>query len=71
MEKRYEQWCELRGDALEPVLASGAVALLDAQWIISHAEASGVLSHRQTLPEEAFLSLADPSPTSSRRPARV
>ena len=58
-ERRYEQWCELRGDALEPILASGAVALLDAQWIISHAEARGVLTRRQALPKEAFLSLAD------------
>ncbi|EOD32288.1 hypothetical protein EMIHUDRAFT_364631, partial [Emiliania huxleyi CCMP1516] len=52
-------WRKLGGGDLEPVLASGAVALLDAQWIISHAEAGGVLAHRQALPEEAFLSLAD------------
>ena len=58
-EEKLERWRELGGDALEPVLASGAVALLDARWIISHAEAGGVLTHRQALPEEAFLSLAD------------
>ena len=52
-------WRTKGGADLEPVLASGAVALLDAQWIISHAEAGGVLNHRQALPEEAFLSLAD------------
>ncbi|EOD29108.1 hypothetical protein EMIHUDRAFT_365906 [Emiliania huxleyi CCMP1516] len=52
-------WRKLGGDALEPVLASGAVALLDAQWIIRHAEAGGVLNNRQALPKEAFLSLAD------------
>ena len=56
---KLKKWRELGGDALEPVLASGAVALLDAQWIISHAEAGGVLNHRQALPKEAFLSLAD------------
>ena len=38
---KLKKWRELGGDALEPVLASGAVALLDAQWIISHAEAGG------------------------------
>ena len=32
-------WRTKGGGDLEPVLASGAVALLDAQWIISHAEA--------------------------------
>ncbi|EOD25248.1 hypothetical protein EMIHUDRAFT_206463 [Emiliania huxleyi CCMP1516] len=52
-------WRKFGGGDLESVLASGAVALLDAQWIISHAEAGGVLSHRQALPKEAFLSLAD------------
>ncbi|EOD20511.1 hypothetical protein EMIHUDRAFT_101855 [Emiliania huxleyi CCMP1516] len=58
-EEKLEKWRELGGDDLEPVLASSAFALLDAQWIISHAEAGGVLAHRQALPEEAFLSLAD------------
>jgi len=58
-EDKLELWRKLGGGDLEPVLASGAVAPLDAQWIISHAEAGGVLTHRQALPEEAFLSLAD------------
>ena len=58
-EERLVAWRKLGGGDLERVLASGAVALLDAQWIISHAEAGGVLNHRQALPEEAFLSLAD------------
>ena len=58
-EEKLMLWRSLGGGDLERVLESGAVALLDAQWIISHAEAGGVLSHRQALPEEAFLSLAD------------
>ena len=58
-EEKLELWREHGGGDLEPVLASGAVAVLDAQWVISHAEAGGVLTHRQALPEEAFLSLAD------------
>ncbi|EOD05722.1 hypothetical protein EMIHUDRAFT_460178 [Emiliania huxleyi CCMP1516] len=56
---KLKLWREHGGGDLEPVLASGAVALLDAQWIISHAGAGGVLTHRQALPKEAFLSLAD------------
>ena len=58
-EEKLELWRKRGGGDLERVLASGAVALLDAQWIISHAEAGGVLTHRQALPKEAFLSLAD------------
>ena len=58
-EGKLARWRKRGGGDLEPVLESGAVALLDAQWIINHAEAGGVLYHRQALPEEAFLSLAD------------
>ncbi|EOD27522.1 hypothetical protein EMIHUDRAFT_235752 [Emiliania huxleyi CCMP1516] len=58
-ERKLAKWRGRGGGDLEPVLASGAIALLDAQWIISHAEAGGVLTHRQALPKEAFLSLAD------------
>ena len=58
-EWKLELWRKWGGGALEPVLASGAVAVLDAQWVISHAEAGGVLTHRQALPKEAFLSFAD------------
>ncbi|EOD06662.1 hypothetical protein EMIHUDRAFT_258811, partial [Emiliania huxleyi CCMP1516] len=58
-DEELKNWREFGGGDLEPVLANGAVALLDAQWIISHAEAGGVLTHRQALPDEALLSLAD------------
>ena len=58
-EEKLELWRKKGGGDLEPVLASSAVALLDAQWVISHAEAGGVLAHRQALPKEAFLSFAD------------
>ena len=57
--EKLKLWRKRGGGALEPVLASGAVALLDARWIITHAEAGGTLQHRQALPKEAFLSLAD------------
>ncbi|EOD06775.1 hypothetical protein EMIHUDRAFT_106703 [Emiliania huxleyi CCMP1516] len=58
-EGKLELWRKRGGGELEPVLASSAVAVLDAQWVISHAEAGGVLTHRQALPKEAFLSFAD------------
>ena len=66
-ERKLDLWRERGGGDLEPVLASGAVALLDAQWIISHAprRAASILAHRQPLHQaflhrkEAFLSLAD------------
>ena len=61
-------WRKLGGADLEPVLASGAVALIDAQWVISHAEAGGILTHRQALPKEAFLSLADLVAATVERP---
>ena len=58
-EEKLMLWRSLGGGDLERVLESVAVALLDAQWVISHAEAGGVLTNRQALPKEAFLSLAD------------
>ncbi|EOD38884.1 hypothetical protein EMIHUDRAFT_223995 [Emiliania huxleyi CCMP1516] len=59
LDGKLELWRKRGGGDLEPVLASSAVAVLDAQWVISHAEAGGVLTHRQALPKEAFLSFAD------------
>jgi len=41
------------------VLKSGAIALLDAEWVIAHAASGGVLPPRQALPDVAFLSLTD------------
>ena len=58
-EKKLEIWRKKGGGDLEPFLASGAVALLDTQWVVLYAETGGVLTHRQALPKEAFLSLAD------------
>jgi len=59
IERKLHEWRYYGGGDLEPVLASGAVALIDASWIVEFAETGGVLSHRQALPPEAFLSLAD------------
>ena len=59
IERKLHEWRYYGGGDLELVLASGAVALIDASWIVEFIETGGVLSHRQALPQEAFLSLAD------------
>ena len=67
-EGKLELWRKHGGDALEPVLASGAIALLDAHWIVKHAEAGNVLTYRQALPKEAFLSLPDLVEATGKKP---
>jgi len=47
------------GTELEVVLKLGAVALLDAQWMVELAARGGVLWPRQKPPDEAFLSLSE------------
>ena len=52
------QWKQEGGPAIEPLLSSGAVALLNAAWVIQLAEQPGaILPRRQDLPGEAFLPL--------------
>ena len=51
------QWQALGGEAVEAVLRAGAVALLDADWVVKQMEADGVLKRRQDLPREAFITL--------------
>jgi len=53
------KWKELGGTELEAALASGAILLLDAKWVIALAARGGVLWPRQALPDEAFLSLSE------------
>ena len=52
-------WKALGGAEFEAVLVSGAIALLDAQYLIDLANRGGVLGPRQALPDEAFLSLSE------------
>ena len=54
-----ELWVEWGGAEVEAVLASGAVMLLDARWLIAQAKSGFVLKPRQALPDEAFLSLSE------------
>jgi hypothetical protein len=52
------RWRAAGGQELEGVLSSGAVAVVDAAYLIGVSTRDGeVLRHRQALPPEAFLSL--------------
>ena len=52
------RWRAAGGQELEGVLSSGAVAVVDAGYLIGVSTRDGeVLRHRQALPPEAFLSL--------------
>ena len=46
-EEKLKLWRKLGGGDLERVLASGAVALLDARWIVTHRHMSR-MSHDET-----------------------
>ena len=62
-ERFAAQWEEIGGDKFEPSLSSGAIALLRADWLIALSEKSDesqrVISRRQEMPPEAFLSLSE------------
>jgi hypothetical protein len=58
-EHRQRNWEQAGGTELEPALASGAIALLDAEFLVRLADGGGVLCRRQELPDEAFLSLPE------------
>eukprot|EP00962_Isochrysis_galbana_P048071 scaffold19931_cov100-Isochrysis_galbana.AAC.1 len=61
------KWEERGGPELEAVVASGAVALLNARWVIALAKREGgVLQPRQALPDEAFLSLSQVQQATTR-----
>ena len=52
-------WRKCMGSELEPPLENGAIALVDAGWLVTLAEDNGVLPPRQAAPPEAFLSLEE------------
>ena len=54
-----DEWRYNGGEELEPLLASGAIALLDAGWLIRRASSGEGIKRRQDLEPEAFLSLDD------------
>ena len=56
-ELNQQCWVEHGGEALEEVLSCGAIALVDAKWLVEWAAAGKVLKRRQELPPEAFITL--------------
>ena len=52
-------WRRLRGHELEPALESGAIALLDAGWLVASKERGETIRRRQDLPPEAFIPLEE------------
>jgi len=55
-EKEKLAWIQLGGDDLTEVLRCGAVALLDAKWLVQLAAQHGVLPPRQCIPPCGFIS---------------
>ena len=52
-----KSWEELGGAEIEPLLRSGAIAILNARWVIDEWKRGGIIRRRQELPDEAFLSV--------------
>ncbi|CAK0826699.1 unnamed protein product, partial [Prorocentrum cordatum] len=48
-------WESCGGLELDPVLGSGAVVLMDSEWMVRRARTGGVLEPRQALPPTAFM----------------
>ena len=55
-EDERRQWKDFGGKMIEALLMSGAVAMLDAAWLVTLAEKGGTLRRRQDTPDEAFIS---------------
>ena len=56
--KAQELWEKNAGVELDEVLRSGAVALVDAEWMVERAKSGGPLEPRQALPSAAFMPLS-------------
>jgi hypothetical protein len=52
-------WSAVSGEVVEDLMRSGAVTLLDAEWLVAYAAAGLVLRPRQQLPYEAYVSVND------------
>ena len=55
--KPHPGWERCLGPSLEPPLRSGAIALMDAAYVVKMAEDGRCIAPRQLLPPKAFLSL--------------
>jgi len=56
-ERGRKEWEGKGGAEVELLLRSGAVAVLDAKWVVALSKRGGIISRRQELPDEAFLTL--------------
>ncbi|CAK0866676.1 unnamed protein product [Prorocentrum cordatum] len=54
-ERQQELWEKFGGFELDPVLGSGAVVLVDAEWVVERAGSGGTLEPRQALSPTAFM----------------
>eukprot|EP00966_Prymnesium_polylepis_P268781 6209314-Prymnesium_polylepis.1 len=54
---RQKDWTDCAGDSLDPLFARGAVALLDADWLVLRAKAGAPLVRRQELSKDAFITV--------------
>eukprot|EP00900_Chrysochromulina_parva_P018913 jgi/Chrpa1/27022/Chrysochromulina_OHIO_Genome00000954-RA len=57
--RQERAWERLGGREIEDMVGRGAVALLDAHWVLAHASRGGRLRRRQEMPPEAFITLAE------------
>ena len=57
--RQKRAWERLGGREIEDMVGRGAVALLDAHWVLAHASRGGRLTRRQEMPPEAFITLAE------------
>ena len=55
----YRDWESCLGPSLEPPLRSGAIALMDAAYVVKMAKEGRGIMPRQLLPPEAFISLEE------------
>ena len=68
---KQEQWDKNGGEELDPVLRSGAVALLDAEWMVKRAESGALLEPRQALPAAAFMPFSGAMAAGGRHASNV
>ena len=50
-------WQELRGNDIEKLMRCGAIALVDASWLVSYAASGSILRPRQQMPYESYVSV--------------
>ncbi|CAK0861626.1 unnamed protein product [Prorocentrum cordatum] len=54
-DEAYSHWRANHGTEFDYVLQSGAIVLVDAEWMVERAESGGTLKPRQALPSAAFM----------------